>query len=548
MCGECNAAAENVEPSEDLNTVNVHDGTWRRVERGDIIVEGDYWHDSIGRAYPSTCAGQILHLDTLWRRIPENERTPIQEEPIIVPPIVSDGEDNRPEEQRKLDNILSGIVSRVYDATNQKYDTAIEVLHRLHPHGYGIDDHGGLFTIGYTGKRKPLTIPQLRDQLNFTSNSDQFATILQRMGKAYLPKLKMAHGDDIHDVFGKYRPGSCMSGPACRDMREIYACNPEFIGIIYSVRSNDNPLIESSCSALFWIGNKRVYLDRMYSAGSYSHSVQYDWLCDHLETIYGKPCVPIHHHSAKRPLWHKTITFKLKDSGNPLPYIDTIYTVKQYDDKHVWLTSDEGASTIHCRDTSGTYPDGKDRCQCCECGCRMDEDDTRSDNDGNVYCDDCYSDNFAHCEWTEENYPADEVQSVECWCYGSRYRERNASRNNSYQLGWHTLAISNDALDSYFTELHDGRYASIGNTVEDNRGNVYASDCDSWDNVTLTEDGDLYHVDDVVQLSDGRTYPTDEGVEVDGEWYLSGEEPEQDGDSTKDSENENNLVKSEVTE
>jgi hypothetical protein len=31
-------------------------------------------------------------------------------------------------------------------------------------------------------------------------------------------------------------------------------------------------------------------------------------------------------------------------------------------------------------------------------------------------------------------------------------------------------------------------------------------------------------------LSDGRTYPQDECVEVDGEWYLSGEEPEQEDD------------------
>ena len=30
-----------------------------------------------------------------------------------------------------------------------------------------------------------------------------------------------------------------------------------------------------------------------------------------------------------------------------------------------------------------------------------------------------------------------------------------------------------------------------------------------------------------MQLSDGRTYPADDCVEVDGEWYLSGEEPEQ---------------------
>ena len=120
-----------------------------------------------------------------------------------------------------------------------------------------------------------------------------------------------------------------------------------------------------------------------------------------------------------------------------------------------------------------------------------------------------------------------------------------------YSLVWHTLTISDDALSSYFTELSDGTYASNGNSVEDNRGNTHATDPESWDNVTLTDDGDLYHVNDVVQLSDGRTYPTDDCVEVDGEWYLSGEEPEQETDEDTDedtTEQPTELQKEMVTE
>jgi hypothetical protein len=87
------------------------------------------------------------------------------------------------------------------------------------------------------------------------------------------------------------------------------------------------------------------------------------------------------------------------------------------------------------------------------------------------------------------------------------------------------MSVSNDTISAYFAELHDGRYTD-GSTIEDNRGRVFASDPDSWDDATLTEDGKLYHVNDVVQLSDGRTYPYGECVSVDDEWYLSGEEPE----------------------
>jgi len=568
MCGECNES-ENVEPSEDLNTVNVHDGTWRIPEHertpvqqsaelpvppvgyrwaveGETVVRGSQYCGPNGAILWACNAsvGDVVSSETRcggFYAIPENILLPNSPQPI-VPPVVSEVDDSKPIGQRTLDTILMGVRSGCLHSDGQRYETALETMARLFPNGYGIDEHGAMFSLGFTGKRKALTPGQLKEYLNRSYSSNEFVTLLQNLGKQFPPKIKTANGEGIQDVFEKYRPGSCMSGCGCRDMREIYACNPDSVGTVYSVRDPaHNPLIESSCSALFWIGTKRIYLDRMYSQGVHNIYVQYDWFADHLETVYGKPCVTIYTSTKQRRQYDKTITFKLKDSGNALPYIDSLYTVKRYDGKHVWLTSDENGGDIHCRDTAGTYPDGRDRCQCSECGCRMDDDDARHHGD-ETYCEDCYSDQFSHCEWTEEDYPTDEVQSVECWCYGSRYRERNSGGRNGYSLGWHTLAISDDALSAYFTELSDGRYASNGNTVEDNRGSVHASDCDSWDSVTLTEDGDLYHTDDVVQLSDGRTYPVDECIEVDEEWYLSGDEPEQetdDDDSADDvSENE----------
>jgi hypothetical protein len=50
-------------------------------------------------------------------------------------------------------------------------------------------------------------------------------------------------------------------------------------------------------------------------------------------------------------------------------------------------------------------------------------------------------------------------------------------------------------------------------------------------------------------LSDGRAFPADDCVEVDGEWYLSGEEPEAEDDSADDdSENEQPTTENMVTE
>jgi hypothetical protein len=108
------------------------------------------------------------------------------------------------------------------------------------------------------------------------------------------------------------------------------------------------------------------------------------------------------------------------------------------------------------------------------------------------------------------------------------------------------MSVSSDTISSYFTELHDGTYAENSLTIEDNRGRTFATDPDSWDDAILTEDGELYHSSDVVQLPDGRYYPQDECVEVDGEWYLSGEEPEADDDADDISENEETTEQKEM--
>jgi hypothetical protein len=334
-------------------------------------------------------------------------------------------------------------------------------------------------------------------------------------------------------------------GDDVQSFREVYAVNDDCIGIIYA-GPKQNPLIESACSCLYWIGAKRVYLDRLYSSGTYHAKLHYDLFADHLEKHYGKPCVPIYTNSHKRSQWSKDVTFKLQNHDAPLPYMDTIQNVKKCTKNHIWMTTK--TTGLRCTDTSGTWPDGRGRCKCCSCGCAIDEDDAYNWNDS-TYCSDCYSESVGHCEYTESDCDADDIQSIELFGYQSRYHSR---RPGVYATSpdWHTLHVSSDTIDSYFTELHDGRYAENSLTIEDNRGRTFASDPDSWDDAVLTEDGELYHTDDVVRLHDGRTYPQDECVEVDGEWYLCGEEPEQEDDSDDDtSENEDTTEqKEQVTE
>ena len=84
------------------------------------------------------------------------------------------------------------------------------------------------------------------------------------------------------------------------------------------------------------------------------------------------------------------------------------------------------------------------------------------------------------------------------------------------------MSISDDALSDSFTELPDGSYCHNDLVIEDNRGEYHAPDSEDY---VITEDGEPYNPNDVVQLSNGECHPSDECVEVDGEWYVIGTEP-----------------------
>ena len=540
MCEVCES--EQAEPSEDLTPQPPEGFRWGRV--GENIPSGSRWYIAYtGSPIGDDGSAESSTGERLALRPPHYCAFPIvpsdvSEEKTIEPTttIPEDWSDN----QKRLARYLEGL--KAYDSKQEIYVPALELVQRLYPNGFGCTDTGELYQLGFTGKRTPIRFRAFTENMKWPTYSSYYDTFCERIFSESLPKIRLAFGDDIHDAFETHRPGSCMGGSDddVRGFREVYAVNDDCIGVIYA-NPKECPLVESPCSCLFWVGSKRVYLDRLYSSGTYHAKLHYDLFCDYLEKQYGKPCVPIYTNSQKRSEWAKDITFKLKNHGEPLPYMDTIQKVKNCNSRHIWMTTK--TTGLRCTDTSGTWPDGRGRCKCCSCGCAVDEDDAFHWSDS-TYCHDCYSDNVGHCEYTEQDCDADDIQSIELFGYQSRYHSR---RTGVYATSpdWHTMSVSSDTIDSYFTELHDGRYAENSLTIEDNRGRAFASDPDSWDDATLTDDGELYHSSDVVQLHDGRYYPQDECVEVDGEWYLSGEEPEPD-DADDVSENEDNTNEKEM--
>ena len=71
--------------------------------------------------------------------------------------------------------------------------------------------------------------------------------------------------------------------------------------------------------------------------------------------------------------------------------------------------------------------------------------------------------------------------------------------------------------------------------MEDVNGDYHDPEGDTF---TITEDGEIYPVDEVCQLENGECHPVDNCVEFKGEWYLDGSQPESEATTIKQ-ENDN---------
>jgi hypothetical protein len=417
-------------------------------------------------------------------------------------------------------DVLPELLTATMDDT-QRAECIVDktILEGTYPAGYGLTSEGFFVVRNYkTGEPQVKPIDHL---LGLASSRDVARITIH---KVCSPKLHFVNGDRIHSVFEHYRPGSCMRYPNCSDLREMYVQNPDDVSCVYWVKE-ENGLICSHGSALLWHGKKRVYLDRVYCGGYLSFPCWIDSLCTTISAEYGKPVATLYNAGNDTPIHDKTVTFKLKiPSTGHAPYCDTLTVIRKTDTRNnlFWLSSDGTGQT--CNNTDGTSIDGSERegtYRCCNCGDRVSEDDVYTPDGGDgTYCQSCYGDNFSLCQWFEEDYSADEVSEHEVYCYGpSRY----ATRSNRGTAQWHSMFISDQALSDDFTELSDGRYVHSSLIVEDVNGDYHDPEGDTF---TITENGDIYPVDEVCQLVNGECHPIDDCVEVDGEWYLDGSQPE----------------------
>lgn len=218
-------------------------------------------------------------------------------------------------------------------------------------------------------------------------------------------------GDDIHEVFEKYRPGSCMRYSGCHDMRTLYSRNPKKVGCAYW-RKGSHPALESDGSCLVWTGKTGAYVDRVYSnAWSAPASVIRAAIGKAISGLFEYPVKSIYSNDIGLDCAGKVTLHELKPPFEGLlPYSDTMRF--SWDGESLSVSNKEG---FEAKNTDGTTLDGDEHNQyeCTHCGCGLHEDDTRhTDNGDGPYCENCYSELFAHCERYQCDYPADEVSET----------------------------------------------------------------------------------------------------------------------------------------
>lgn len=193
------------------------------------------------------------------------------------------------------------------------------------------------------------------------------------------------------------------------------------------------------------------------------------------------------------------------------PYMDSFRWVKTYDGDSVVLSTKHGRGRECLESTKGVGPGSENdsSVECRDCGCRVDPEDSYSDDNGYDYCSDCYSERYRSCERCGCETARDDLASV--------------------HTGRYTSEWCDDCRSNYATECEDCNewFSNAGGRISEVDGEHYCDDCESS------------HTECCRACSE--THLTENMEEHDGEWYCEGcvpesEEEEDDAGETADEE------------
>lgn len=217
--------------------------------------------------------------------------------------------------------------------------------------------------------------------------------------------FKLLAGDDIVDAYRDEIGGhSCMAGSDC-EKTEFYAVNSARISLLV--------FREKQARAIVWRADcGATLLDRVYSPSDATkdtvraYARNQGWI---LRDDDGPAF----------PGWGSGESYQVSGLALPdtrfVPWLDSFDTGRFNGDT---LTIQDGGhgDCLRCTD-GGPYAD--ERFTCCDCGDCFAEDDVRSSDAGDTYCEQCYSDRFTCCGRCCEETPIDDIRETpgyDYWC------------------------------------------------------------------------------------------------------------------------------------
>jgi hypothetical protein len=189
------------------------------------------------------------------------------------------------------------------------------------------------------------------------------------------------------------------------------------------------------------------------------------------------------------------------NGGFIAPYLDNFQSVKDTG-SFLKICSSSNAD-IELSDTSGlVYAGGRYVCSCCDD--RIDEDSAYHDDNGECYCDYCYSERFTMCEHCYDTTLRDDMVNILNW------RGRTVDCACSY-------CLSRGGLECF--EI-DGEYYEIDSVVFDSDENPHVCDSGTYFVSDLT--GEIHAIEQQHTLPNGDSCTIFEATET-GNWILSSE-------------------------
>ena len=269
-----------------------------------------------------------------------------------------------------------------------------------------------------------------------------------------LNDIELIRGKAITNAYAKNVGGSsCMTGGNFSYTR-LYEINPARFEMLI-IRSNN----DSARAIIHKLDNGRKLLGVIYTTANYlfnkmeNYAVKQNWI------LYSDPAI------TNKNSW---IMSDLQYNDGEIPYMDVLASGK-INGALLTVSYNSGSFELHNQDgslVSGYY---------CEiCNDHVHEDDIFGDNNGNIYCECCFNENFIHCpDCSEIAHSGDAV-----------FIENKKVYVCSYCVNKHYYSC--ETCNEYF-ELDDIRIINDANYCE-NCFDEIADYCENCNAVFYTED------------------------------------------------------------